>query len=149
MSERSGLVEGSKAPKTLDGTINVKRFTVHYCCLNLNICSQEIRVKVESGGKTLDVAATMTAKDRCGGYRKWRASHLHDETKNGLNKTAIKTLFNDQLVPLSKATLSAKMPWEDLTVKDVQSTLNTIYGIDCGFLVQEGDVWMGLVRLFL
>lgn len=77
-----------------------------------------------------------TKRAQCGGASKWTLNHLPSGTS---------ALFTDSLVPLAKIKVGTLDAWDGLSPDQIQHIVDTIYPEE-GHIVEDDDVWGGLVR---
>lgn len=80
----------------------------------------------------------MTKKQARGGDARWKLGHLPP----GTNKK-----FTDSVVPLAKLKAGTLAPWAGLNHEQVQKIVDDVFG-QGKFVVEDGDVWCGLVSFF-
>jgi hypothetical protein len=77
-----------------------------------------------------------TKKAQRGGASKWTLNHLPFGTS---------TAFTEVLVPLAKIKAGTLDAWEGLSPQQIQYLIDVAYPGE-GHIVEEDDVWGGLVR---
>jgi hypothetical protein len=78
-----------------------------------------------------------TKKAQCGGASKWTLNHLPSGTS---------AVFTEFLVPAAKIMAGTLDAWEGLSTQRIQNLVDVIYPGD-GYIVEDDDVWGGLVSL--
>lgn len=81
----------------------------------------------------------MSKKDTRGGDEKWKLSHLPQGTGDN---------FTKYVVPLARRKAGMLLPWADLSVPQIQTIVDEVFEVD-EHIVQEDDVWTGLVSFWL
>ena len=77
----------------------------------------------------------MTRKQARGGDARWKLGHLPPGTDKK---------FTDSVVPLAKLKAGTLAPWAGLDHEQVQNIVDVVFG-QGSFIVEDGDVWCGLV----
>ena len=91
-------------------------------------------IKIQAGHS--NTISPKTQKEARGGDKKWKLAHLPRGTQE---------LFTDQLVPSVREKAGCLGPWEPVTMPILQDLIDGVYGPGV-HIVNEGDVWSGLVR---
>jgi hypothetical protein len=80
-----------------------------------------------------------TKKAQRGGASKWTLSHLPSGTS---------AAFTESLVPLAKIKVGTLDAWEGLSLQQIQHLVDATYPEE-GHIVEDEDVWSGLVRFIM
>ena len=134
-AERSATIAKRPTAPQKGGKGKLVSESVRYQFSLYSITLQQNIIKISS----VTTSQAVTKKQARGGDARWKLGHLPPGTDKK---------FTDSVVPLVKLKAGTLAPWAGLNHEQVQNIVDVVFG-EGEFVVEDGDVWCGLVSFFL